>query len=156
MSSFLDRWLYRDNKSAHNVGTRNGNAGSFYSQTGAKQSTPYYPEGGAAYPRRASGGTAPNLQNVPWSYYKNVETHRRGSAGSMEAMGPVEPVERLDPMERVKAAAHAEALGGAEMPVGATAQVRARPVGMDAAGAILPDVVRRPSGASSVSSTENE
>lgn len=82
MSSFLDRWIYRDNRYTHNMGTMNGNTGSKYTQTSSLAShdmfTPNYTAGNPA----SSEKTTPNLRNVPWSYYTELNTSRRGSSSS--------------------------------------------------------------------------
>lgn len=80
MSSFLDRWLYRDTQ-AHNIGTRNGNTGSAYNRTGSISGRPkyehYFPAG-----VKPNENTTPNLTNVPWAYYTDANTSRRGSNSS--------------------------------------------------------------------------
>jgi hypothetical protein len=88
MSSFLDRWLYRDT-SSHNMGLKNGNTGSAYTRTSSLGSQPYYPEDDKKSPQSYSHmhapqleKTTPNLRNVPWSYYAELESQRRGSASS--------------------------------------------------------------------------
>lgn len=81
MSSFLDRWMYRDSSHSHNMGLKNGNTGSTYTKTG---SLPTHEHSVIQTYTDANGEiiekTTPNLKNVPWSYYAEMKkTSRRGS-----------------------------------------------------------------------------
>lgn len=80
MSSFLDRWIYRDNQHSHNTGLKNGNTGSSYTKTTNMSSKEQIdPQYGLNIQNE---NTTPNLQNVPWSYYRGINTSRRGSDAS--------------------------------------------------------------------------
>lgn len=80
MSSFLDRWLYRDN-SVHNMGMKNSNTGTSYTKTGVMSTGKYNPKY-ATHMATPQDKTTPNLQNVPWAYYSDVEKTRRSSTTS--------------------------------------------------------------------------
>lgn len=90
MSSFLDRWMYRDNHHVHNTGMKNGNTGSRYTTTSNVGSHGMYAPGYTAGATLAGDKTTPNLRNVPWAYYTETNTSRRGSNTSTSSDSSME------------------------------------------------------------------
>lgn len=79
--SFVDRWLY-SSKTGHNAGTRMLNTGD--NKTTLQSVHGQFPESEWATQKKT--GTSPNLNNVPWRYYKDVENSRRGSCSSTSSV----------------------------------------------------------------------